>query len=709
METETSETPKNPPSRGRSALLDASARILVAAVLSALVLAVVDTFKRTSWNGVPLGTHLIASVSIFTVVGALGGLLAAAIAACGRVLPSPRWRAVGAAALAAASLHGTAVWLFTGRFARTTSLVKFGPYLLTGLAAVGVGAIALFALRAVRDARDGRSKRPTVTAMAGFALAACLIAADLTLFVSLYGRLHTLLELTAAIASTVAITLLLTATTRTRPRLARVVRGAAAVAVVWAVAFAAVPRLRFVHENALRHAWREPVYAGRTLRRVRMAEASLGLRTQDDTTAATPVALLQDRFDIDDTTLHPRWRGGPAESPELQADLARLRDGKTDYDLLVYYVDTLRQDVATNAGVMPRVSRFARESMNFRRAYATGSDTLHSLPSLVGGRYGSDASCNAAILPTAKRANVPTSLFIPESAYQFLAALFPGFAFDHVERVRDHEDSQGVWGYGADRSTASAIVDRTLEWLEREKPARHVTWLFNFDLHNWRELERPHLDAVADRYKIPEEGEWNWQYRVVARSLDGEFGRLLDGLERLGRKGRTIVLFVSDHGEGLGYQGFWVHSVFLWESLVRAPLMLRVPGLAPKAVDETVSLVDVAPTIARFLEPEVTLDDCHGVDLLGYATPRPSPHLPVLMAATTEGQITKLGIVEGPRKLVVPLDWGEPQLYDLTSTMPDEADVAELERSRLLGLVDELIRSPIFERASTDETVHASR
>ncbi|MEO8797308.1 MAG: sulfatase-like hydrolase/transferase, partial [Polyangiaceae bacterium] len=611
------------------------------------------------------------------------------------LLPKRGWRTSAAALAAGAAVHATALGLFTGRSARTSGWAQIGPLSLSAAVAVAIGLATWGVLRALE-----RGQRRV--ALLALGAAALFFTADLTLFVSLYGRLHTLLELAATFSLVTAFVF------GSKAVSARVVRGAAVAATCWGVVFIASGSLRRAHEDALRNAWHEPVYAGRFLRRVRTAETSLGLRPDAKTTS--PIALLGDHFDLADTTLHPSWRTAPVETPDLRRDLSALREGKTDFDILVYYVDTLRQDVAADASVMPEVSRFSQGAMNFRSAYATGSDTLHSLPSLVGGRYGSDASCGLALLPSARTAGVTSSLFIAESAREFLSSLLPSFAFDRVTAVPDHEEERRVWGYGADRPTASALVDRTLDWLEREKPARHVTWLFNFDLHDWRELDRSYVDSVAARFDVPEEGAWNWQYRVVARSIDAQFGRLIAGLERLGRLDRTIVLFVSDHGEGLGYQGFWVHSVFLWEPLVRVPLLLRVPGLPPAVIDETVSLVDVAPTLSRFFEPHRTADDCHGADLLAYASPhRPAHHPPILFEAISEGRTSKLGLIDGTRKLVVPLDSGEPQLYDLTLPVPDEVDVAAAEPARVLGLVERLVRSPIVEREEAGEPMRASR
>jgi len=165
------------------------------------------------------------------------------------------------------------------------------------------------------------------------------------------------------------------------------------------------------------------------------------------------------------------------------------------------------------------------------------------------------------------------------------------------------------------------------------------------------------------------------------------------------------VVFVSDHGEALGRDGFWVHSVFLWEPLVRVPLAIRIPGIPPQEIDETVSLVDVAPTLARYIESNPPSDGYQGEDLLGYLVPgRPPRRLPLLMAAVAKEQLVRIGMIhpESPYKLVLSLEAAVPELYDLSADDVDSVNVAEREPQRLLGMLNALARSPVFPRTADD-------
>ena len=108
-------------------------------------------------------------------------------------------------------------------------------------------------------------------------------------------------------------------------------------------------------------------------------------------------------------------------------------------------------------------------------------------------------------------------------------------------------------------------------------------------------------------------------YDAALRYTDEMLGRILAKLADLGLAERTVVCVTSDHGKELGERGLIVHGTTLYEELTRVPLILRVPGVAPRVVDEPVMLVDVAPTLlsALGLPPDERMQ---GRDLLA-----PSP------------------------------------------------------------------------------------
>jgi hypothetical protein len=62
------------------------------------------------------------------------------------------------------------------------------------------------------------------------------------------------------------------------------------------------------------------------------------------------------------------------------------------------------------------------------------------------------------------------------------------------------------------------------------------------------------------------------------------------------RRARSSVV-TADHGEEFLEHGDLGHARSLFDEILRVPLLIRVPGVAPRRIDEPVELIDLAPTL----------------------------------------------------------------------------------------------------------------
>jgi arylsulfatase A-like enzyme len=88
-------------------------------------------------------------------------------------------------------------------------------------------------------------------------------------------------------------------------------------------------------------------------------------------------------------------------------------------------------------------------------------------------------------------------------------------------------------------------------------------------------------------------------YRACVSYVDWNLGRLLAELDRLGLRGRTIVVFLGDHGYQLGEKGKWSKAGSLWEQGARIPLIIHDPRSRGngRASPRIVQAVDLYPTL----------------------------------------------------------------------------------------------------------------
>jgi tetratricopeptide (TPR) repeat protein len=81
--------------------------------------------------------------------------------------------------------------------------------------------------------------------------------------------------------------------------------------------------------------------------------------------------------------------------------------------------------------------------------------------------------------------------------------------------------------------------------------------------------------------------------------VDAQIGRLMEWLDENGEAKRTLVIAISDHGEGLGDHGEDEHQLFVYDSTLHVPLLLRWPGQLPAGsrIEGQFRGVDLLPTV----------------------------------------------------------------------------------------------------------------
>lgn len=360
--------------------------------------------------------------------------------------------------------------------------------------------------------------------------------------------------------------------------------------------------------------------------------------------------------------------------------VAGVRSETPPTNVLLITLDTVRADhlgsYGYQAAATPSLDRLAREGVRFADATSqaplTGPAHAALLTGVYPARYGLRDNASTPI-----PADRPTLAEILRRAGYRTAAFVSAFVLDRAygfDQGFDVFDSR-FSGYASQdkRSvsrTAEDVVKGALRWLERAPPGRpFFAWVHFYDAHAPYSPPEPY----RTRFSVS-------AYDGEIAYVDSAVGKLIASLERRGLLDRTLVVAIADHGEGLGDHGEVQHGVFLYDSVLHVPWLLRLPGRqrAGSVVNEQVRSVDLLPTVLELLGVRVPrgLD---GVSVVGPMRGQARAKVPPSYAESFYGKLLHgwsetYSLRVGEWKLI---DAPRPELYDLRKDGREAANLVD--------------------------------
>lgn len=303
-------------------------------------------------------------------------------------------------------------------------------------------------------------------------------------------------------------------------------------------------------------------------------------------------------------------------------------------NIIVVSIDTLRADRVSGYGypeaLTPNVDLLVDGGVVFERAVTPSGTTWPSHASMLTGLYpryhGVRSNTHklkdevGSVAEILQSAGYQTGSFISFKGMHFLCGLDRGFDAAS-DRERRGPDDKAI-------REGRETTDMALEWLDSvdESGQPVFMWFHLFEPHGPYDLtqySRKWMDdsgydgVLADQGATMElllehTGELkkrsedrkalNVLYDGEVALADRYLGEIIDSLDRSGRLDNSIVIFTSDHGQGLGEGGKMGHGSVLWEQVLHIPLVVRDFRSRSRIdrVEQTVGLIDVAPTILDF-------------------------------------------------------------------------------------------------------------
>ena len=368
-------------------------------------------------------------------------------------------------------------------------------------------------------------------------------------------------------------------------------------------------------------------------------------------------------------------------SPFVLGACELVRDVKTTPNVLIFLIDTLRQDHVSCYGyerdTTPNIDRFREDAILFTELMPPSSWTRPSVASLLTSTHPPTHGANDTLRMI--RGNLPR-----------LATKLQAQGYE-THGLFTNLNCLPLWNFGTEFDTYTDVdsanwqqaddaqlVDRTLDMLPSLRGRPWFIYVHAMGPH------APYDPPGGYETKFqPEtyEGTATEIARQKAIDLydgeiaytDAQFGRLVDELKRLDMYENTAIIVLSDHGEEFWEHGGTDHGKTLYEEQLRIPFLWKLPGEHLKGGhrDALVEMVDIAPTILELISapPEPRFQGRSFWDYLNGGSIEPA--IGYASLELNDANLRAAKTIE--KKYLRDAETGESLWYDLTAD-PGEHD-----------------------------------
>jgi arylsulfatase A-like enzyme/Flp pilus assembly protein TadD len=358
--------------------------------------------------------------------------------------------------------------------------------------------------------------------------------------------------------------------------------------------------------------------------------------------------------------------------------------------VILISVDTLRADHLPAYGYRqvetPNIDGLRRDSVLFERVYSHCPMTLPSHVSMFTGSLPTENGVRNNIGYRFEGARFRTlAEELRERGYATGAAV-SSFVLRSDTGIDDgfefYEDSIAVATAGATsehQRSGRETLKHALAWIleHREQP-------FFFFLH----LYEPHApyeppEPFKSRYPSAYDGE--------IAAADAIVGELVRSLKAAGLYDPAIIIFTSDHGEGLGDHGEDQHGILLYREALWVPLLVKLPGShQPGSISRPTPLAHLFGTVLRLVGIDLPSHPASWFDVGGGGEARPI-YSETLYPRIHLGWSELRSLIDGRYQYI---EAPRPELYDLERDPREATNLIAIERREASRLRKEMQAYP---------------
>jgi len=337
-------------------------------------------------------------------------------------------------------------------------------------------------------------------------------------------------------------------------------------------------------------------------------------------------------------------------------------------------LDTTRKDYI-NEKFSPFLYNFSKNSLSFENCRTPVPLTLPAHTSILTGLYPKNHKVRnnssyrlndkiKTIQEILKEKGFKTASFVSSFVLNKSYNLSKGFDLYDDELLENYDKKD----FEMEERKAEDTAKRAIDFLKKNKNEKIFLWVHFFDPHY------PYLN-----HKEAPDGFSNYEKEIYymdiyLKKVVEEFLKERDGL----------IVIVGDHGEALGEHGEETHGVFLYDCVLRVPLIIKnTKENTGKKIFENVSLIDIFPTILDFLKIKIP-ENVDGISLFKKIEKR-NFYFESFLPSESFGWATPFSIFDGKYKFIF---LPKKEIYDLEKDPKEEKNLFDKERKKAKDLFD---------------------